>query len=71
MANLLRIGELHDVLARSTPQLRRGKTWCLKCGRELDVDSAEFLRRGWPKCGGQTMSLDSPEERRAMEAAAK
>lgn len=47
----------------SSPQMARGKVWCHKCGREQDVDSADCLRRGWPKCCGATMSLDSPAER--------
>lgn len=30
---------------------------CRKCGRVQPVDPAECLRRGWPKCCGETMYL--------------
>jgi hypothetical protein len=30
----------------------------------MTVDSAECMRIGWPKCHGETMTIDSPEERR-------
>lgn len=54
-------------VVREVPQLRRGVVWCLTCERSQDVDTADLLRRGgWPRCCGQTMSLDSPEERKAL-----
>lgn len=56
-------GLLHEAVAASVPQLRRGKAWCIKCGREESVNAAECLRNGWPECHGQTMTIDSPEER--------
>lgn len=46
------------------PKLSRGQVWCLKCGRTEKVDSGACLRSGWPECCGETMTLDSPEERR-------
>jgi hydrogenase maturation factor HypF (carbamoyltransferase family) len=49
------------------PQLARGRVWCLTCGATIHVDSASCLRKGWPKCCGYTMTIDSPEERKAME----
>ena len=52
---------------RSSPQLRRGKVWCLKCGKVLRVKSMDCMSYGWPKCCEQTMSLDSPEERKAIK----
>ncbi len=45
------------------PSLLRGMVWCKKCGKSLHVDSAKCLRKGWPKCCGETMTIDSPEER--------
>jgi hypothetical protein len=32
---------------------------CRQCGRKQAVNPEECLRHGWPKCHGQTMSLDS------------
>jgi hypothetical protein len=48
----------------SHPKLKRNKVWCRICGREEDVDSARCMKEGWPKCCGETMTIDSPEERR-------
>lgn len=45
------------------PQLARGIVWCKKCGRSQNVKSAKCLRVGWPMCCGETMTIDSPEER--------
>lgn len=52
-------------MTESVPQLRRGRVWCVLCNRTQEVDAAECLRSGWPKCHG-TMSIDSPEERKAL-----
>lgn len=49
----------------SHPSLRRGRVWCLRCSNSQQVDSAACLRSGWPRCCGATMTIDSPEERRA------
>ena len=57
---------LHDKLAKAHPSLERGQIWCHECGNTQKVDSAECLRSGWPKCCGQTMSIDSPEEHREL-----
>lgn len=46
--------------------LARGQVWCTACGRTQRVDTAACLRSGWPKCCGQTMTIDSPEERAAL-----
>lgn len=51
------------------PQVRRGKVWCHQCGRE-EAAGVECFRTGWPKCCGQTMSLNSPEERAEQQRAA-
>lgn len=52
-----------EAAVEGTPQLKRGKVWCLKCGHTQDVDSVKCLSDGWPEHCGATMSLDSPEER--------
>lgn len=53
---------LYD-LATSHPKLERGRVWCRECGRTERVDSAHALLHGWPKCCGETMTIDAPEER--------
>lgn len=58
-------GQMHRNIAASVPQLARGQVWCLKCGATLKVDSGRALQSGWPKCCGHTMTIDSPEERKA------
>ncbi len=30
---------------------------CEKCGRRLEVNAAECLAKGWPRCCGETMTL--------------
>jgi hypothetical protein len=50
-------------LAEAHPSLSRGMVWCRKCGRSEKVDGADCLRNGWPKCCGQTMTIDAPSER--------
>lgn len=61
----------HKSIVADVPQLRRGRVWCLKCGHTLRVDSATCLSKGWPKCCGETMSIDSPEEREALRREAR
>lgn len=53
-------------LATCHPSLTRGRVWCRTCGRTQRVDSGACLSRGWPKCCGFTMTIDSPEEQRAL-----
>jgi len=57
------VRDLHQTLADSHPKLQRGQVWCKTCGRAEKVDSAHCLAHGWPKCCGQTMTIDSPDER--------
>ncbi len=47
----------------SHPKLARNKVWCRICGREENVDSKRCMKEGWPKCCGETMTIDSPDER--------
>ena len=53
-------------------KLARGMVWCLTCGR-YELINAKWLIwesgsvNRWPKCHGETMSLDSPEERAALK----
>lgn len=48
------------------PQIKRGMVWCTTCGRQESVRGRSCLTTGWPKCCGYTMTIDSPEERRAL-----
>lgn len=61
---------MYEELAQSVPQFARGMVWCPTCGHSRRVDSARCLAGGWPMCCGQTMTIDSPEERRALAALA-
>jgi hypothetical protein len=58
-------GGLHRSIVEQVPSLKRGRVWCHTCGYTQAVDAARCLREGWPKHCGQTMSIDSPEERKA------
>ena len=51
---------MYNKIANSHESLKRGKVWCRTCGREQNVNSAECLRSGWPKCCGYTMTIDHP-----------
>lgn len=64
-------GTLHEQVVADVPKLQRGRVWCHRCGATRDVDAAACLRRGWPRCCGATMSIDSPEERAACRAPAR
>lgn len=54
--------DLYKHITNSHPSLVRGQVWCRTCGHTEPVVTADALRRGWPKCCGQTMTIDSPEE---------
>ena len=55
-----------DVGAEVHPSLLRGIVWCKRCGRSQKVDSSVCLRSGWPECCGETMTIDSPAERKRL-----
>lgn len=57
----------HQSIVDQVPQLNRGQVWCHECGYTTTVHSASALRLGWPKHCGYTMSIDSPEERKALK----
>ncbi|CUW44429.1 hypothetical protein B3286c1_1761 [Brucella vulpis] len=59
---------LHNKIANSHPSLKRGQVWCRKCGSTENVNSAEAMRLGWPKCCGQTMTIDHPDTWEANHA---
>lgn len=48
-------------IADSHPSIKRGKVWCRTCQSSRDVDPAQALRSGWPKCCGFTMTIDHPD----------
>lgn len=52
------------------PKLSRGQVWCQRCYRTQKVDGSKAMLFGWPKCCGYTMTIDSPEERKALLDAA-
>lgn len=55
---------LYDKLAVSHPKLSRGQVWCVRCGKTRRVDPSLCFRLSWPECCGETMTIDSPDERR-------
>lgn len=57
------MGSINEALAKSHAKLSRGRVWCRKCARSQSVDPADCLRRGWPECCGETMTIDAPNER--------
>jgi hypothetical protein len=63
------MGNLYAKAAASHPSLSRGIVWCTVCGRSERANAAGSLKHGWPKCCGYTMTIDSPEERKAMKEA--
>ena len=58
---------MHEDMAKSDNKLTRGRVWCVTCGKTRRVDSAQCMQHGWPKCCGQTMTIDSPEERKELD----
>ena len=49
------------------PQIKRGRVWCRTCGSTQRVNGIAALNGGgWPKCCGYTMTIDSPEEQKAL-----
>jgi hypothetical protein len=60
----------HATVIKGIEKLKRGLVWCTVCGRCQKVDSVECFRRGWPECCGFTMTIDSPEERAAINSKA-
>ncbi len=58
---------LTEKMAAEIPQLARGIVWCTICERSQRVNSSAALSQGWPKCCGYTMTVDSPEERAALD----
>ena len=50
---------IRDAVSRSST-LQRGQVWCRNCGATKRVEAAKCLATGWPKCCGETMTLDEP-----------
>lgn len=57
---------MQKIDSSTQPKLARGRVWCTECGRTQKVDSGEGMTKGWPKCCGYTMTIDSPEERKEL-----
>lgn len=49
---------LYDAMAEAAKL--SGRVWCRKCGAMRKVDPAKCLANGWPKCCGETMTIDHP-----------
>ena len=58
--------KFYDDIAK-IPQIARGQVWCTVCGHTQKVSGAAALQHGWPKHCGYTMTIDSPEERKALK----
>ena len=58
-------------LAACHPKLTCGVVWCMKCGKSQKVNSEECFINGWPECCSQTMTIDSPEERKILNEEGK
>lgn len=58
----------YQKIASSHPDLKRCKVWCRTCRHEQQVDPAEALKSGWPKCCGFTMTVDHPDTWEALHA---
>lgn len=46
-----------------TERLQRGRVWCRMCGVTHPVNVTYCMAHRWPTCCGETMTLDSPQER--------
>jgi hypothetical protein len=64
---MINTSSMYRDMANSHPKLTRGMVWCTKCGKSQKVESATCLRGGWPMCCGYTMTIDSPDERKASK----
>jgi hypothetical protein len=58
-------------IANCHPKIKRGMVWCHTCGRSEKVDPERCLVTCWPSCCGETMSIDSPDERAALQSKPK
>lgn len=56
-------GRPRKPILHGVSKLDRGVVWCHRCGNFEIVDVSHCFRSGWPLCCGETMSIDSPEER--------
>ena len=52
----------NKAIERGLDILEKGIVYCHSCGKTKKVDSGFCLRKGWPKCCDQMMSLDHPKE---------
>lgn len=60
------MSNIHKALSTRHPKLFRGKVWCKICGRSQRVSASRCFAYGWPKCCGQTMTIDSPSEQEEL-----
>jgi DNA replicative helicase MCM subunit Mcm2 (Cdc46/Mcm family) len=62
------MSDIHQKLSQCHPSLQRNQVWCRQCGHTQQNNSAESFAKGWPKHCGQTMTIDSPEEQKRLDA---
>lgn len=60
---LVGLAGIHDRIAADVYGRtgKGGRVYCRRCGGDQAADFAECLRSGWPKCCGETMTIDPPE----------
>ena len=56
---------LIDDLSKCHPKIARGQVWCKKGGATKTGALKVWFASGWPTCCGDTMTIDSPEERKS------
>jgi hypothetical protein len=54
-----------DDPAEIAARIARGVCYCTRCEAMKTVNGAACLEKGWPRHCMATMSIDTPEERRA------
>lgn len=59
----LQVDRIHDSTARYLPHI----VHCPYCGRTANVDPAQYLRFGRPKCCSQPMLLGQPPAVRSTQ----
>jgi hypothetical protein len=58
---------IYENIANSHPKLSRNMVWCRICKRSQKVNTVNCLQKGWPRCCGYTMTIDSPDEQKKSE----
>ena len=67
-AKELNLNAMYTDMGKSNNKLIRGRVWCTTCGTTHEVNSSWCMQHGWPQCCGETMTIDSPEEREELNS---